>query len=197
MIATFTSWVKSIIFVVLFASFLELLLPSSSMQRFIRVIMGLLIMLVILNPVIDMAQNYLAPIQVPALSSHSAQSMIILNQAKGIVADREQVAAQLYKKELAQQMRVMIAALDGVADAKVVIDIETGTDDKWKGMIHGVQVYVTPGIQNKGVQIAKISIGDTVKPTADLTLELEYKIKKMITELYQVPKERINVQIVH
>lgn len=197
MIATFTSWVKSIIFVVLFASFLELLLPSSSMQRFVRVIMGLFVMLAILNPVIDMAQNYLMPIQVPVLSTNSAQSMVILNHAKGVAAQREQVSAEIYKKELAKQMRVMITALDGVADAKVVIDMKSGSQDKMNNMIYGIQVYVTPGIGTKGDKIEKVSIGESSKPTADLTIELERKIKKMITELYQMPMERIEVKIVH
>lgn len=197
MVAVFTSWIKSIIFVVLFASFLELLLPSSSMQRFIRVIMGLFIMLAILNPIIDMAQNYLMPIQMPALSTNSAQSMVIRNQAEGTVAQREQVSAEIYKKELAQQMRVMITALDGVADAKVVIEIKKNDHNKLSSEIHGIQVYVSPGSKTRGIQIAKVSIGEPVRPAVGLTIELENKIKKMITELYQLPKERIEVKILH
>lgn len=196
MIAIFTSWIKSIVFVVLFASFLELLLPSSSMQRFIRVIMGLFIMLAILNPVIDIAQNYLMPIQIPVFSTNSAQSMVILNHAKGTAEEREQLSVEIYKKELSQQMRVMITALDGVADAKVVIDIKSGEHDKLSSMIHGIQVYVTPGIGTpKG--IPKVSIGEPLRPTTDLMIELENKIKKMITELYQLPQGRVEVKIVH
>ncbi|WP_378955573.1 stage III sporulation protein AF [Pelosinus sp. sgz500959] len=197
MIAAFTSWIKTIIFVVLFASFLELLLPSSSMQRFIRVIMGLFIMLAILNPVIEVAQNYLIPTQVPVLSTTSAQSMVILDHARGTAVEREQLSIETYKKELAQQMKVMIMALDGVADVKVIIDIKSGQREKLSNMIDGIQVYVTPGIETRGVQIAKVSIGESLRPTADVMIELEHKIKKMIIELYQLPKEKIEVKIVH
>ena len=167
------------------------------MQRFIRVIMGLFIMLSILNPVIDMAQNYIIPSQVPALSTNSAQSMSILHQANGIAGEREEVAIEVYKKELAQQMRVMVAALEGVADAKVMIDIKKGNHNERASMIQSVQVYVTPGIVNQKGQIPKVAIGEPFKPTADLQIELEKKIKKLIIELYQLPKEKVEVKILH
>ena len=167
------------------------------MQRFIRVIMGLFIMLSILNPVIDMAQKYIMPSQIPALSTNSAQSLSIMEQAKGIAGEREDVAAQIYKKELSQQMRVMVAALEGVADAKVVIDIKKGNHNELTSMIQGVQIYVTPGIVNPKGQIPKVEIGESFKATADLQIELEKKIKKLITELYQLPKEKVKVKILH
>lgn len=196
MIAIFTNWVKEIIFVVLFASFLELLLPSSSMQRFVRVIMGLFIMLAILNPMIDVVQNYLSPNQVAAISTSSASSAVILNNAKTAAHEREQLSVEVYKKELAQQMKVMITALEGVADASVVIDTNPIHTNKAGNMINSVLVYVKPGIPDTGVKIAKVSIGKQVEK-GDLTVELQDKIKRMITELYQLPKEAIQIKILH
>ena len=197
MMAMLTDWVKSIIFVVLFASFLELLLPNSSMQRFVRVIMGLFIMLAILNPVIDVVQNHLTPSQVPALSTSSANSAVILNNAETVARQREQLSAEIYKKELAQQMKVMIIALDGVADAKVVIDTERSNNNKLNTMISSVVVYVTPGNAMNNAAIAKVSIGQQPEGAIALNVELQDKIKKLITELYQLPKEIIEIKIVH
>lgn len=197
MIVALTEWVKSIIFVVLFATFLELLLPSSSMQRFIRVIMGLFIMLAILNPLIDVAQNYIMPMKLPVFSNHSNQSILITNQAKEITEKREELSIELYKKELAQQIRVMITALNGVADAKVVVELKGRGNEQLGSMIHGIQVYVTLGIETKKGEIPKVSIGDSNKPEEGFAAELEHKIKKIITELYQLPKERVEVKIVH
>lgn len=44
------AWVRQLIFLALFASFFELLLPSGALQKFVRVIVGLLIMLAVLRP---------------------------------------------------------------------------------------------------------------------------------------------------
>jgi len=197
MIVLFTNWVKTIIFVVLFASFLELLLPNSSMQRFVRVIMGLFIMLVILNPVIDVVQNGLTASQVPALSANAANSNIILTHAKTVAGDREQLSADIYKKELAQQMQVMITALAGVADAKVVIDTHQSNNHKSDHVINSIVVYVTPGNGESNGKVAKVTIGQQDRGGAELNKDLENKIKKLITELYQLPKEIIEIKILH
>ena len=197
MIAILTNWVKYIIFVVLFASFLELLLPNSSMQRFVRVIMVLFIMLAILNPVIDMLQNHLTPAQVPVISANSANSAVILNNAKTVARDREQLSSEIYKQELAQQMKVMITALDGVADAKVVIDTNQSNNNKLSNRISSIVVYVTPSNGGNHGKIAKVSIGQQPLAAADLNIELQNKIKGLVSELYQLPKEIIAIKILH
>ena len=197
MIDVFTNWVKHIIFVVLFASFLELLLPNSSMQRFVRVIMGLFIMLAILNPVIDVLQNHLTPSQVPVLSANSANSKVILDNVKTVAHDREQLSAEIYQKELAQQMKVMITALDGVADAKVVVETNRSKDNKLSNTINSVVVYVTPGNAATSSKIVKVSIGQQPAETVDLNIQLQNKIKSLISELYQIPKEIIEIKTLH
>ena len=193
MIVMFTSWVKNIIFVVLFASFLELLLPSSNMQRFVRVIMGLFIMLAIITPVLDLVQHPVTPLQVPTLSTGSSNSTAILDEARSVVHGHEQLSIELYKKELAQQMQIMITALEGVADARVVVEMDT----KAKGKVNSVLVYITPGVAGNKVQIKKVLIGDEQGKSGEVDLELKNKIKKLITELYQLPSEFIVVKRLH
>jgi stage III sporulation protein AF len=196
MIVMFTSWVKTIIFVVLFASFLEVLLPNSSMQRFVRVIMGLFIMLAILSPVIEVVQNHLTPSVVPTLSGNSANSAAILNDANHFAHGREELSAELYKKQLAQQMQVMITAVEGVADAKVVIDMDTN-NSKVKDQIRGVEIYITPGVALHEGQIKEVVIGEERRPAAELTIELKTKVQNLIAELYQLPKEVVAVKKMH
>jgi len=192
-----TNWVTDIIFVVLFASFLELLLPSSSMQRFVRVIMGLFIMMAILNPVIDAIHARLGSIQVPALSTNAEQSAIILNHAKDTAQEREHLSSEIYKKELAKQMKIMIMALDGVADAQVVVSANSDDHSNVSSKINKVVVYVTPGIKNTGVKVEKISIGGAAKEKNNMGGDFENKIINLIAELYQIPKEVIDIKIVH
>lgn len=47
---SFADWIRSIVVLVVFAVFAELLIPRSSMQNFIRVVIGLLMMATILAP---------------------------------------------------------------------------------------------------------------------------------------------------
>ena len=62
-------------------------------------------------------------------------------------------------------------------------------------MINSIVVYVTPGnVANNG-KIAKVAIGQQLGEGVALNNDLENKIKKLITELYQLPKEIIEIKI--
>lgn len=195
----FTGWVKYIIFVVLFASFLELLLPSSSMQRFVRVIMGLFIMLAIMNPIISIIQNHLIPAnQVPALSTNFGNS--IMNDSMNMSNERERLSLELYKKELAQQMKILVMAIDGVADVHVNIEINTVKNSSIASGIESVILYIKPGLSAKDRKVAavsKITIGEQKDKTEDPYIDLKKRISEIVTELYQIPKEKIEVRIIH
>lgn len=195
----FTGWVKYIIFVVLFASFLELLLPSSSMQRFVRVIMGLFIMLAIMNPIISIVQNHLIPTnQVPALSTNFGNS--IMNDSMNMSNERERLSLELYKKELTQQMKILVMAIDGVADVHVNVEINTIKNSSIAGGIESVLLYIKPGLSAKDRKVApvsKITIGEQKDKTEDPHIELKKRISEIVTELYQIPKEKIEVRIIH
>ncbi|SER49158.1 stage III sporulation protein AF [Salipaludibacillus aurantiacus] len=47
-----TSWISNIIMLVLFATILELMLPSSSTHRYVKLVVGLMILVVMLQPVL-------------------------------------------------------------------------------------------------------------------------------------------------
>ncbi|MDF2634497.1 MAG: stage sporulation protein [Pelosinus sp.] len=192
-----TDWIRNIIFVILFASFLELLLPSSSMQRFVRVIMGLFIMLAILNPIIDVVQYHLTSTnQIPALSTNSEISSVITNEMNHVTNERDKLSLDIYKKELSQQMRILIMAVDGVADANVVVDINSNTDSGIKSIV----VYIKPGISTKGEKIASIKeirISTQSGKTEELYTGLKERITEMIMELYQIPKEKVEIRMLH
>ncbi|WP_167568654.1 stage III sporulation protein AF [Brevibacillus migulae] len=56
-------WLKKIILLVLLAAFLDLILPNTSMQRYVKMVMGLILLLTILTPVFsifNLSQDELA-----------------------------------------------------------------------------------------------------------------------------------------
>ncbi|MBO8170358.1 MAG: stage III sporulation protein AF [Bacillaceae bacterium] len=57
MIEFLTNWLKEIIIVVLLAVFLDLLLPNTSMQRYVKMVMGLFILMTMLSPVLRLLND--------------------------------------------------------------------------------------------------------------------------------------------
>lgn len=53
----FNDWLKMVITIVMFAAFIDLLLPSSKMQRYVKTILSLFILLTLLSPVLDLFRS--------------------------------------------------------------------------------------------------------------------------------------------
>ncbi|CUH97438.1 hypothetical protein P22_3568 [Propionispora sp. 2/2-37] len=211
MINELTLWIKNIILVVLFASFLDLLLPSSSMQRFVKAIVGLFIMLTILNPIVNFFQNKWNPeIAIASTSADTSEVANIDTLMQDVIAEREKISKEFYIKDLSKQVRTLIVAMKGVADAKVSVEIQDNEADSRKGGIKKIIVYVKPGSQSKEVSaietINKVSIPDkenqrqdSRKENEDTTLDgsLQDKIQDTIANLYFISKEQIEVRKIY
>lgn len=202
-IASLTAWVKGIIFVILFASFLELLLPSNSMQRFVRVIMGLFIMLAILQPVIGIMENHWTESQLPALSTRSELNLTngeILAATNHVARKQEQLARDQYLRDLSKQIRATVLAIDKVADAKVTVDLDetTLTGSKNIGKIKNVVIYIEPGTTADQRNFARISVGPNTLETSEraekLHNEVIDKVKRAVSELYQLRSSQVEVK---
>lgn len=50
-------WLKTVIMVILLATFIDLLLPSHTMQRYVKTVMSLIILLTLLSPVLELFQK--------------------------------------------------------------------------------------------------------------------------------------------
>jgi len=51
--ALISSWITNILLLILFATILELLLPNSSTQRYVKLVVGLMILVAMLQPVLS------------------------------------------------------------------------------------------------------------------------------------------------
>lgn len=196
MIAAITDWVKTIILVVLFASFLELLLPVSSMQRFVRVIMGLLVMLTILNPVVEFIQSRSIPEQVPALGRRFTAGAGQVPENTAAIADQKnRLALEIYKKDLAKQIRAVVLAMDSVADARVAVELKNDGDGRSSGALDKVTVWALQGTNTSGQKIQPVSIagGGDSRP-AELSAPLKEKITRTVRELYQLRDSQVEIK---
>ena len=193
MIALVSNWVKNIILIVLFASFLELLLPNSSLQRFIRVILGLLIMLAILNPAIDIVQGNWALSDIPTAGGSSLKQADIVRSTNQVTAERGKLVREIYKRDLAKQIRALVMAIDGVSEARVAIDLQEKSAAE-AGSIEKVTLYIKPGNVSAQGTIQKVSINEKPHPELELKDSVRTKIKNTITELYQLRAAQVDIK---
>lgn len=188
MIERLVSWVMGIVFTTLFAGFLELLLPASSMQKFVRVIMGLFIMLSILNPVIAFLERTTMEDNVTALAPRLPETVAVEKAAQAASGRRDQLIKAVYRQDLAKQMQALVMGVEGVAQADVIVEFS----DEQSGLprIGEITVNIRPG--NKGQKaVQPVVIGPEAPPSPPP--QTEALIRKRLSELYQLQTRQIIV----
>ncbi len=198
MISEITVWVKGIVLVVIFAAFLELLLPVGSMQRFVRVIMGLFIMLSILNPIIELLHKHWIPDNITVMGTSARNTADIKRAVDQAIENRETVTVNKYRTDLSRQIRAIVMAIDGVSDAKVDITLESGAQGKL-GTISAITVFVRTGETKADQKVEKVNIGphhDSSQGSM-IPAATESKIRKAITELLGISDKNIVINRFH
>ena len=118
-------WVKKLILLVLLATFLELLLPDNAYQKYVRLSMGLLILLTLLTPLLEIFQT---PITLDQLSNFyqekTSQQGLDLERIQGLskqlVAYQDETTTQyvqtqmkdLVKQQVEEQYQVQVETVD-------------------------------------------------------------------------------------
>ncbi len=123
-------WLKEIIVVVLFAVFIDLLLPNRSMERYVKFVVSLLILLTLLSPVMRIfSSDAKQKIETAFAESWSSldgtdtkeSTETILWQGEQLRKQREAEALQWAGEEAARQMKEQIERTTGQPVERVTV----------------------------------------------------------------------------
>ncbi|MBU2700934.1 stage III sporulation protein AF [Sporomusaceae bacterium BoRhaA] len=192
MIAALTGWIKGIIYIVLFAAFLEFLLPSGQMRKFIRVIIGLFIMLAVLNPIVTVLSRGQPDELLPTWRDLGREDRKSKGaSAEELVTMEQEMTRNVYKKELSRQIRAVVMTIAGVGDAQVTVDLEQAKSNQKNGAIR----VVTITLQKRGpTDITPVVIGHAVPEDTGPSEELKAKVVRTVGETVQLSQQKIIVQ---
>jgi len=133
-------WLQQIIAVVLLAGFIDLLLPNKAMQRYVRLVAGLIILLTILTPIIRLLQGDFnakldAQMENWVHSTKTEQFHMptledIQQNAKDLQRKQQSTATALTEQKLAEAMKAELAENAGLHAAAVHVKLEVNKDDQ-------------------------------------------------------------------
>ncbi len=201
--------VRNVAMVVILASVIELLLPGQEMGRYVRLIMGMFVIVAVLFPLVQWLDQDLAfevtAWQVP--TPPSANINTILEKGNRIQANNQEMAIDEYRRRLERQMQAMVQLIPAVTAAEVIIEINTG-EPRTVGQIRKVQVIVEtgePGGKTKqspvtGVEVSPIIIGNQRKEAGEKGQDDSKLITMVVSTLvnfYGLQPEQVSVIVVH
>ncbi|WP_129597773.1 stage III sporulation protein AF [Anaerophilus nitritogenes] len=195
------SWIINIVSVVIFITFLEMLLPNSNMKKYIKMIIGLLVMIVILSPLLQIVHgNFNIEDEVLKTSLAIDQKNLSLTfDDLGNIQNQQVI--KLYTQKIETNIKDKIEQDTQCMVLKVNAEIETSKEHENFGAIKKMNIVLKNPINdstNKKIQTVSISpIGKP--PDSDYksqdTIPVIKKIKESISNIYQIDKDQIFISM--
>jgi stage III sporulation protein AF len=154
-----TAWITNIVLFILLATIINLLLPNSSFQKYTKLVVGLLLMLIIITPVFKVDVNQmLKSLSLSSIRSDQQVENSIENQKKEIQASQrayilEQMAVQMeadVKEELMDQY--------GVAIDRIHIETKKPNDEPTADNIKSISVAVSEKASNDSEVVSAVKV---------------------------------------
>jgi stage III sporulation protein AF len=186
-----SSWLKSIILVILLATFVDLLLPNQTMQRYVKTVMSLFILLTLLHPLFALfekhtqvdelltaalfKQDNLNGGQTKLVSGQADTLPSIQRQAEELKLRQEQQAHRMVQQQAAELMKRSIEQKIGVKVAQV--QVETTTDASGNKIINSVNVHLNGDakpvskVEGKG-KSSPVASSDPIQPVQPVQIQV-------------------------
>lgn len=125
--------VQSLVIIIILAMFLEMLLPAGQMRAYVKMVMGLLVIIAVIQAVGSMARWSFE--EIPALVAGTGdgggQLPEILEAGKRISARQQELGIEQYRQGLAQQVTALVKLNQGLPllDVEVSVESDSGSPD--------------------------------------------------------------------
>ncbi|MCM3617634.1 stage III sporulation protein AF [Sutcliffiella horikoshii] len=199
-----TDWITSIILFILLATVVEMLLPNSSMQKYTKLVIGLLLIVVILTPILkllstDMDELFAKMTTHSSYNSETNTENLIEMKKKEIQASHAAYildkAAVLMKEDVEEELRESYGLT--VKDLKVVVKNEDQlTEMPIEENIESVVILLEQADQKTAIQVVKpVQIDTSRQKEPASSSKEEGKIANFLADRWQLQPTNISVAV--
>ncbi|MDI6618150.1 MAG: stage III sporulation protein AF [Clostridiales bacterium] len=184
-------WIYTIVVIMILAAFLDILMPNSSMKKYTRLVLGLLIMSVILQPVLKiMNKNYSFSLDSSKYESQLSNEYM-KNQTENYSTKQSLEVVKLYKQNLEKEIGDQVKKEIG-SDRDITVEVGIIDDEKNKNYLALDNITIHIGKLIK--QVDKVVINDDESGKADKGGSESFKeLKKHISAIYNIDADKVRV----
>ncbi|MCM3762746.1 stage III sporulation protein AF [Alkalihalobacillus oceani] len=205
-----TEWLTTIILLILFATVLELMIPNSAMQRYVKMVVGLMLLVVMLQPILSIFQEdvdswlFALTTEETNRAEQNVTNSINLQKREIELGQRAYISEQV-AVQLESQVAEMLEEEHHVNIAQVEVELAEDADANEPFMeqqIKAVHVEVQeleredelePSDAVDAVEVVRIDTSLSVDDqTSSRTDELS-DIVPLLSEYWDIPEEMISI----
>lgn len=134
--------VRNIVVIILLTTFLEMILPSSSMQRFVKAVLGLFVLVAVLNPILKIIKNNQDFEVFTWYQESIPQFDSVQEQGERLTKVNEDMFMQNYQQRIEGQMKSLVILTKGINNVEVQVKLERDGKEVRGSLIEEVMVTV-------------------------------------------------------
>lgn len=194
--------VQNLIVIIILAVFLELLLPGGEMKRYVKFVMGLLVMVAVLGALGSLFKGdwyFTLPEQAVGRDEQASPALgEIMATAKRVGQNQQARALEEYKRALARQVSALAGMYPEVTVLAVDVDIYTDEKSTKYGQIKEIRLTVKssrPENNSSGEIRIRVGGGGQTNPPASggLSPEVESRLKTVIASYYNLQPDQVRI----
>ena len=205
MIELLKPWVINIVVITIFVIIADIILPEGSIKRYVRVIIGIFVLLAIIQPLIniknirfDFEKSYLE-------TSIKLDSKSDIKDKEVLSAYQKDKALEIYESKLIEQIITAVSYKKSIdkKNIEVILNINKDKQSSEFGLLNNVKVIICPGEEMSQIEkIKKVKIGNDEKVI--YKEEKEYnlyektssdEICEMLSKMLGIDKNKIQVKL--
>ncbi|MCQ1529823.1 stage III sporulation protein AF [Lutispora saccharofermentans] len=205
MIELLKPWVINIVVITIFVIIADIILPEGSIKRYVRVIIGIFVLLAIIQPLIniknirfDFEKSYLE-------TSIKLDSKSDIKDKEVLSAYQKDKALEIYESKLIEQIITAVSYKKSIdkKNIEVILNINKDKQSSEFGLLNNVKVIICPGEEMSQIEkIKKVKIGNDEKVI--YKEEKEYNLNEktssdeiceMLSKMLGIDKNKIQVKL--
>ncbi|WP_028775623.1 stage III sporulation protein AF [Shimazuella kribbensis] len=199
-----SDWIRQIILIIFIATFIDLLLPSSSLERYVKLIMGLIIVVSILQPVLQLVLredkwSELSALFAPALQNDQYTSFEKIKensiqltemQHAEIKKQFQNTITSWIRKQVFQKYNVKVVS------AKVTADFSKETPVIKRIDVHGIKVQQDASSEAiKPIETIDVNREMTSEESIKQDTKMQQELQYFIGSTWNIDAKQVNVQV--
>ncbi|NLN87861.1 MAG: stage III sporulation protein AF [Syntrophomonadaceae bacterium] len=181
--------VRNLLVIIIIASILEMMLPEGNTRPFVRLTVGMFVLIAILVPTLNyLSDGYSFRVSAWDDSTQGYDSSYIdstVNNIQGLIKDQ---SSSLLRKKLEEQLTAVAILVPGVDDVQADLTLDQNGNPRKLGLI----VRSSRSEDNGNVKPVEVWAGAEAETDRD-RIEITGKMTKIITNLYGLEAEDIEI----
>lgn len=193
------SWIYTIVVTMIFSAAVDLIIPGSSMRKYVKFVLGLVVMAAILQPVLKLAKADFN-LSLDTFSYNQQLDQSYLKKQVDYYSEGQQAEiVKAYKKNLESNIKAQLEAEYGDGDIKVNVDVDEDKKSERFGEITKLNVSI--GKQIKSVsKVEKVNLGRGENDKNNAKKESDndsQNLKKKISSRYGIDPDVITISFIN